>query len=262
MNKQGDIYYSTKNWQPDMSFDYINEIIDQISNEDNDIKINNELNQEIWTDDVIIPEIKKILLKNAIEFIKFAKLDKFKFNDIIITGSMANYSWNDKSDIDLHIVMNTNEISSDSELVQEYLDTKKSIWNKNINPKLNNHDIEIYVQDINEPHKSTGVYSLTNETWIKKPIKQMIVIDREIITKKTNDIIRTIDNIIENNNKKEIVPLIKSIFDKLKKYRKIGLNRDGEYSTENLVFKLLRNNGILKDLMDLKNKLIQKSLSV
>jgi hypothetical protein len=60
-------------------------------------------------------------------------------------------------------------------------------------------------------------------------------------------------------NKK--IVLIKKIVDKLKKYRNIGLERDGEFATENLVFKALRYGGILEDLVNLKNEILSKNLS-
>lgn len=255
------IHYSTKLWcELDLN-ESLNEILSDISIDDENFKIKDELNQNIWDDDVLNPNIKKILLKNAIEFIKFAKLDKFKFNDIIITGSIANYNWNDNSDIDLHVLMDTNLISDDNEMVDEYLNLNKDKWNNTINSKINDHDIELYVQDINEPHKSTGVYSIVNDKWLRKPIKQMVTIDREIVEKKANDIVRMIDSIVESTNDKEKHKVIRNIIDKLKKYRTIGLNRDGEFSTENLVFKMLRYGNVLKDLIEIKNNILTKSLS-
>ena len=50
--------------------------------------------------------------------------------------------------------------------------------------------------------------------------------------------------------------------DKLKKFRSSGLEKDGEFSYENLVFKFLRRNGYIQKLFDFKNKLIDKNLSV
>lgn len=258
-NKQ---YYSVKNWDKDSLYESINEIIDKINLENNDLKINDHLNQKLWNDDILDPIAKKLLIKNAIEFIKFAKLDKLNYNDIVLTGSMANYNWNDLSDIDVHIIMDVSEISKDEELVDEYLTTKRKLWSENINPKFDNHDIELYIEDIDEPHKSTGVYSILHDKWIKRPINQMISIDREVVIKKSNDILRAINNIINNEHTdKEKIIAIKLIFEKLKKYRQIGLNRIGEYSTENLVFKILRNKGVLKELVELKNELLHKTLS-
>jgi predicted nuclease of predicted toxin-antitoxin system len=186
-------YWSCKMWSNKNVKDILNEILDNINIDDDKFKIKNELNQKIWVDDKLNPEIRKILLKNAIEFLKYSELNKLNINDIIITGSIANYNWTDESDVDLHILMDVSQISDDSDLVNDYLKLQKNRWNDLINPKLFNHDIEIYVQDINEPHQSTGVYSLFNDNWQKKPIKQLITIDRDIIEKKANDIVNIIE---------------------------------------------------------------------
>ena len=55
---------------------------------------------------------------------------------------------------------------------------------------------------------------------------------------------------------------IKKYKDKLKKYRTCGLEKDGEYSDENLVFKVLRRNGYIEKLFDFENKYIDKQLSL
>ena len=44
--------------------------------------------------------------------------------------------------------------------------------------------------------------------------------------------------------------------------RKAGLQENGEYSTENLAFKNLRNKGLIDKLWDLKKQGIDKELSL
>ena len=50
--------------------------------------------------------------------------------------------------------------------------------------------------------------------------------------------------------------------DKLKDYRQSGLDKDGEFSYENLVFKYLRRSGHIGKLFDEKTKIKDKELSV
>ena len=50
--------------------------------------------------------------------------------------------------------------------------------------------------------------------------------------------------------------------EKLKKYRTCGLEKDGEYSDENLVFKVLRRNGYIEKLMNFEKKVVDKELSM
>ena len=46
------------------------------------------------------------------------------------------------------------------------------------------------------------------------------------------------------------IEMIEKIKDRLKDYRSAGLEREGEYSYENLVFKFLRRNGYIQKLFD------------
>ena len=54
------------------------------------------LNPKIWVnDDKLNPEIRKNLLQTALDFVKFVKLKRLKIHDIVLTGSLANYTWNE-----------------------------------------------------------------------------------------------------------------------------------------------------------------------
>jgi hypothetical protein len=55
---------------------------------------------------------------------------------------------------------------------------------------------------------------------------------------------------------------VKTLKDKLKEYRKSGLEKEGEYSYENLVFKFLRRAKIIEKLYDIVSKQSDKELSV
>ena len=61
---------------------------------------------------------------------------------------------------------------------------------------------------------------------------------------------------------KDVMKEYSDIKDKIKKLRKSGLENGGEYSYENLTFKLLRRNGYIQKLIDLKNRTIDKKLSI
>jgi len=72
-----------------------------------------------------------------------------------------------------------------------------------------------------------------------------------------------IDNSIKKLSNKEIsIDKLDDIKDKLKKFRGSGLEKGGEYSYENLVFKFLRRNGYIQKLYDAKIDFIDKSLSI
>ena len=222
------------------------------------------LNSKIWNDENKLHfDVRKSMLYNAYEFIKFLKIKNLKIKDIILTGSLANYNWNEFSDIDIHILLDFNQISNNLDFVNEFFKTKKSLWNDKYPITIKGFDVELYVQNINEPHTSTGVYSILNNKWNSKPIKEMVTIDINNVREKTFNfinIIDSIDNIEDDNYKIKMINLLKN---KIKKYRQAGLNSDlGVFSTENLVFKLLRNYGYLDKLTKYKDNIIKNKLTL
>lgn len=222
------------------------------------------LNSKIWNNENKLHfDVRKSMLYNAYEFIKFLKIKNLKIKDIILTGSLANYNWNEFSDIDIHILLDFNQISNNLDFVNEFFKTKKSLWNDKYPITIKGFDVELYVQNINEPHTSTGVYSILNNKWNSKPIKEMVTININNVREKTFNfinIIDSIDNIEDDNYKIKMINLLKN---KIKKYRQAGLNSDlGVFSTENLVFKLLRNYGYLDKLTKYKDNIIKNKLTL
>jgi hypothetical protein len=55
---------------------------------------------------------------------------------------------------------------------------------------------------------------------------------------------------------------LEKIKDQLKRYRQVGLEKSGELSIENVVYKTLRNNGYLQKLYKYVTKLEDKELSL
>jgi hypothetical protein len=121
------------------------------------------------------------------------------------------------------------------------------------------------VQDKDEPHFASGVYSVMFDEWIVEPELEEVVLDSHKILSKSKQWMDTIDHIEDNVERAEeesLLTAIDEIKKKLKKYRGAGLKDKGEYSYENLSFKFLRRNGYLGKLNDIKNKLIDKSLTL
>jgi ABC-type phosphate transport system auxiliary subunit len=88
-------------------------------------------------------------------------------------------------------------------------------------------------------------------------------IDEDKILKKAEYFVSTIDKLVENaNNGEDVESQVEKLRLKLKRFRQSGLDDGGEYSYENLTFKLLRRNGYIEKLLGLKKKLIDKKLSV
>jgi hypothetical protein len=143
-------------------------------------------------------------------------------------------------------------------LVSKYFKSICSNWNLLHNVKIGEYDVEIYLQDENEPHISTGQYSLKNNEWLVKPSKIDFKPDENLIKIKSEYIMNVIDAIESNYNNgstyDEIIGDLKKIWNKIKEGRRSGLSKEGEYSVENLVFKLLRRNGYIGKIIDIRTK--------
>ena len=207
-------------------------------------------------------DIKIALLKISDDFIESLGVEFF-IHDIVLTGSLANYNWSNFSDVDLHIVIDYKESKYNSEILKEFFDAKKNIWNEKHNIVIKGYDVELYVQDVNEEHVSSGVYSILHNKWVVEPEQKNPNIDDRMILQKGEEYIKKIDKIIEKGNKGvDVLNDIENIRTKIKSFRQSGLDSGGEYSYENLTFKLLRRNGYIGKLLKLKITLTDKKLSV
>jgi predicted nucleotidyltransferase len=207
-------------------------------------------------------EIKKRLLEISDDFIEFLGIEFF-IHDIVLTGSLANYNWSEFSDVDLHILIDFKETDYKLDILKEFFDSKKNLWNKNHDIKIKNYDVELYVQDVEEKHLSSGVYSVLHDKWLVTPEKTNPKIDDRKIIEKGEEYANQIDDLIsKSKNGEDVSEEIDSLKDKIKRFRQSGLDDGGEYSYENLTFKLLRRNGYIEKLINLKSEVTDKKLSI
>lgn len=212
------------------------------------------------------PEVREKLLEIANLFIDSLGVDVI-ITDIIMIGSLVNYNWSKFSDIDLHVVVNFNQFPTNSQdLYLEFFDLKKVIFNQKHNIKMFGYDVECFVQKEDETTFSSGIYSILYDMWMNKPKKMdKENIDKELLKEKANQWMRVIDGVVDNikdEDPEEIKNIVKKYKEKLKNFRNCGLEKNGEMSLENLVFKLLRRNGYIEKLYDLPTEIIDKKLSM
>jgi len=228
-------------------------------------EIKEDLNRDIWSEDnKIKPKIAVKLLRIAEDF--YRKLDiPADILNITLTGSMANYNWTDKSDLDLHIVIDYSAVDDNVELVEKYLSEAKTNWNRNHDIKIKGHEVEVYVQNINEPHHSTGVYSILDNDWLIVPEPAEFQVSEDAIEQKyksIQDTIKKIEDLQKDKKYEEVYGDTDRLKSKIRNYRQSGLETGGEFSVENLVFKALRNGGELEKLSDLKREAYDNMMSV
>lgn len=228
-----------------------------------------ELNPKIWISSnkeyQMKPEVRERLLEIANEFLEYMDVDLL-VTDIVLTGSLANYNWSKYSDFDIHIIINYNQFSSiNVELYKELFNLKKASFNNNHDIKLFGYETELYVEGEEDAHFSSGVYSLLYDEWQHEPEKEKVNIDKPTIERKAKQWMEIIDDILNNIYDEEIdvaKEMVNKYKEKLRKFRTCGLEKDGEYSSENLVFKILRRNGYLEKLRNATNDILDKKLSM
>jgi hypothetical protein len=222
---------------------------------DDAVMFHSNLNPFIWQNNKMKPIIRYKLLKIALEFAKYIGIKNLGLTDIIMTGSNASYNYTNYSDIDLHLVVN---IPENNEAIKELFDAKKGLWNEQHDIKIKGFDVELYVQDASEPHISSGMYSILNDTWIKEPKPVRPDIDDVSVEKKYYQYHDAIQAAVKDNDFNKL----EKIKSDIKKMRQSGLDKAGEFSAENLAFKLLRNLGDMEILMNTLAKLKDQQLGL
>lgn len=256
-------YWSCKFWSTKKVSDLLKEVIEPEEVDVTSLQYHDELSPLIWDEDKKMKdEIRKRLMEISKRFIEFSNLENIKFKDIILTGSMANYNYSEYSDLDIHIIINYSQISNNEEFADEFLKMKKQIWSEKFPIQIKGHEVEMYYQDADEAHHSTGTYSIMNNDWINEPTKKIINIDTHNIQKKTAQLMYEIDDLTKITDPNGFLKEYTRIKDKIKKMRQTGLEKNGEFSVENLVFKLLRNTGYLEKLHSMKEDYLTKQLSL
>ena len=232
----------------------------------NDIlTINDDLHEDFWQNGRLNSEILERLKMVAQDFFNNLKLDGVELEDITLTGSLANYNYTKFSDIDLHLLIDFDNIDENKELVREFFNARTSNWNKKHNITIFGYEIEIYVQDEAEEHHSTGIYSLSNDEWIEEPSRTEPNINENMVKRKVKSFIDMIERTEDkfemqkyDISNTEAEKLIK----KIKKFRQSGLEDKGEYSYENLTFKYLRNYDYIRTLFDIRDQSYDKMRSI
>lgn len=234
-----------------------------ISPEDVDVtdvsKLKSGLSGKIWEKGgVLKPQVRAKMLELGKEFYSFLGLE-YPIRDIYFTGSLANYNWTSHSDIDIHVMFDTEE---EDELTSDYIFAKKEMWSNKHNITIYGFPVELFAKNTEQEHGSKAIYSLMKGAWVKKPSKKNVSIDSEEIKLKAAELMNKIDKVetISSDNKK--FAAADKLKDKIKKMRGAALEAGGEYSTENLVFKTLRNNGYLDKLDKLKVNSYDKNMSL
>ena len=210
---------------------------------------------------VMRDDIRKSLMKISDAYMDSLGIEFF-IHDIVLTGSLANYNWSKYSDVDLHIIIDFEETNYPIDLLKEFFDSKEREWKSKHNIKIKGFDVELYIQDYHQKHVSSGVYSILNNKWVIKPERETPNIDDNKILQKGEEYAKKIDSLVKRGKTQNVLDELVDLKKKIKSFRQSGLEKGGEYSYENLTFKLLRRNGYMEKLLKLKTDITDKKLSI
>ena len=234
--------------------------------------VNDTLNPEIWVNEKINSDVRLKLLAIADDFVDSLAMDWVQPLDVLFTGSLANYNWSEYSDIDLHILYDFSEIYENTEFVEDYFKAKRNLWNdEHEGITIYGFPVEISAEDANNPAKSSGVYSLENNEWVKLP-KDISDsrLNVDYIKETAADYMTRIDEMEEEladmDDMKKVSKIGKTaerMFDRLKDMRKKSLETEaGEMASDNIVWKVLRREGYIEKLRGIMTDTYDKMMSL
>jgi len=226
---------------------------------DGRVQYNDTLNPKLYDDNNdMLPEVQEALMNVTENFLNDLDLPDMVVHDVVVTGSAASYNWTKYSDVDLHIISDV-DVFADPHMAAKYFNAAKNVWNNKHDVDIRGIEVEVYVEDndmVNYGATSKGIgrYSVMDDEWIREPIHDVPTFDENAVNCKVKAIMRQIDGYLEGEDDIEGRLHLK---EKIWFMRGEGLQREGEYSVENLTFKVLRNLGytdkILKVLHDVED---------
>lgn len=118
---------------------------------DENFQIHTSLNSKLFDidDNIMFAEVRERLIEIADLFVQNIKENDIpiKVYDYWLVGSNAAYNYTPESDIDIHIIVDTN-IVTDVTILRMLYDYVKSSYSQKYNIKVKGHEVELYLEDI------------------------------------------------------------------------------------------------------------------
>ena len=241
----------------------------EINNMNESIEKHDTLNPKLFENNSLKPEIRKKAEEVVNEFLRLLAEDEVKLQvrDVILTGSNASFNYTKDSDVDLHILAKTVDLNDPDKLYPKLYNCYRRLFEGKFDISFYGIPVEVYVETEDNPVVSNGIYSVMYDKWVKEPTQDYVKeIDQKEIAEfakpwldRAKAVIKKVDDNIPEGEE-EIDKYLEDIYE----MRQKGIyNTDGsEFSPENLAFKEVRNAGLLDKLKELKNKVIEKRLSL
>lgn len=215
-----------------------------------------ELNPKIWEDKKLREDVRETIIDIVSEFMDNLIIP-VEILDVRVVGSNASYNYTEHSDLDVHIISNLELVGSPTEIVQALYNSERSNFNRTHSIKIKGIEVELYVEDVNSAVTSNGIYSVIDDVWIKEP---QIIKERSVKIDKNElqDLVDSVQSVLDDGDSDDI----KDCIDMLYLMRKDSIAIDGEYGVGNLLFKEIRNRGLLNALKDKYNEMISDELTL
>lgn len=222
------------------------------------VELHDTLNPKIWENDKLKSEVKDKLEEIIDQFILELHDNDIpvKVLDARLVGSNASFNYTENSDMDVHLIVNTQEASCDTNVLTLLYNYFKSNFNDKYDISIHGIPVELYIEDVGASAVSNGIYSIYDDEWIKYP--EPVEVPDIDITDDFAVLERRYKNIIENNDAEGAEELL----DELYLRRKDSLATEGEYGRDNLLFKQFRSEGYLDGLKEVLNGITSKELSL
>jgi hypothetical protein len=136
-------------------------------------------------------------------------------------------------------------------------DAKRRLWKERHNITVHGIPVEVYVEDAGRPVNGS-TFSLLKDQWLKPPKPQPVDWEEDEILAEVAVWLNRMLAVVESRNLDEI----EQFKDQIKQYRTAGLRKNGEFGTENLAYKTLRNLGAISWLMQISVALKDQELSI
>lgn len=223
------------------------------------IEVHDTLNPKLWDKDNKLKEdVYGAIIDIITQFIDELEENEIpiKVLDAHVVGSNASFNYTADSDLDIHIIVNLDELSCDAATLNTLYMFFKSYFNDKYEITIKDIPVELYIEDIHTSTNSRGVYSIFKDEWIKFPKKEDIP-DVDI-----DNLLSKYEITYAEVEESEDAELAGNLIDELYLLRKASIEKYGEYGEGNLVFKEFRNLGYLDKLKEIRDKGISKELSL
>ncbi len=128
------------------------------------------LAQDVWGDDgLILPEVKAQII-NHLKNYRELDLESLS-KEMRVVGSIGTNQYSDDADIDLHLIIDKEQLPQDK-TAEEYQKEVKKFFDETDTLYIGEHPLEVYMQYAHgqEEGYASAIYDLKTDTWQRGPL--------------------------------------------------------------------------------------------